>query len=68
MRLARGSGFERGRPVDLRFALPGGEVLAVAARVEAGEHEDDELVLLDPPAEARQALRRYVQERLGLPA
>jgi hypothetical protein len=68
VRLARGCGFEPGRPVDIRFALPGGAVLALAARVEHGEQDDDELTLLDPPAEARQSLRRYVHERLGLPA
>jgi PilZ domain len=68
VRLVRGAGFERGRPVDIRFALPAGETLALAARVERGEEEDDELALLDPPADARRALRRYVRQRLGLPA
>ena len=68
MRLVQGCGFEPGRPVDVRFTLPGGDVLALAARVDHGDADDDELALLDPPAEARQALRRYVHERLGLPA
>jgi hypothetical protein len=71
LRLARSAPFEPGRPVDLRFALPGGETLALRARI-AGEPEGDEpavdLIFLDPPADARLALRRYAHERLGLPA
>lgn len=69
VRLERGCSFEPGRPVTIRFALPDGDaVLSLAARVERGEADDDHLELVDPPAEAREALRRYVHDRLGLPA
>jgi hypothetical protein len=77
LRLARGAPFERGRPVDVRFGLPDGDTLALRAEV-AGEPDHDrdgatgdgpaDLSFVDPPADARAALRRYVQLRLGLPA
>ena len=68
VRLARGASFEPGRPVDIRFALPdGGGALALPAIVGEGQGEDDELGFVDPPAEAREAIRRYVHGRLGLP-
>ena len=67
IRLARGASFEPGRPVDVRFALPDGAPLALAAVVDAGDAEDDEMAFVDPPADAREALRRYVHGRLGLP-
>ena len=68
IRLARGASFETGRPVDLRFALPDGVgPLALRAIVGEGDGPDDELGFVDPPAEARAALRLYVHERLGLP-
>jgi hypothetical protein len=67
IRLARGASFEPGRPVDLRFALPDGSALALAAIVGEGDGPDDELGFADPPIEARAAIGRYVQERLGLP-
>ena len=73
VRLARGSSFEPGRPVDVRFVLPdaGGGALALRAVVGAGEVDDDALDFVDPPAESRAAIRRYIQDRLhdrlGLP-
>jgi hypothetical protein len=67
IRLARGAPFEPGRPVDVRFALPDGGALALSAVVDAGDAPDDEIVFVDPPADAREAIRRYVQGRLGLP-
>src|SRR5262245_57270884 len=67
IRLARGASLEVGRPVDVRFDLPdGGGTLALRAIVD-GAVEDDELPFIDPPAEAREAIRRYVHGRLGLP-
>jgi PilZ domain-containing protein len=68
IRLARGTAFEPGRPVDVRFALPdGGGALALPAIVDAGDAPDDEIAFVDPPADAREAIRRYVHGRLGLP-
>jgi hypothetical protein len=67
IRLARGASFEPGRPVDVRFQLPDGGVLALRAIVGEGDAQDDELGFVDPPADAREALRRYVHGRLGLP-
>jgi hypothetical protein len=67
LRLARSASFEPGRPVDLRFALPDGGVLALTAMVGEGDGPDDDLLFVDPPSEARAAIGRYVQERLGLP-
>jgi hypothetical protein len=67
IRLARGAPFEPGRPVDVRFELPDGGVLSLRAIVTEGDAQDDELGFVDPPADAREALRRYVHGRLGLP-
>jgi hypothetical protein len=66
LRLARTAPFEPGRPVDVRFALPDGETLALRARIDGDEAEGDRLTFLDPPADARVALRRYAHQRLGL--
>jgi hypothetical protein len=70
--------FEQGRLVEARLSLPNGEVLALRAHVTAGscdrEREDPssedagELSFVDPPSDAREALRRYVIARLELPA
>ena len=78
--------FESGRLVEARFRLPGGEALALRARVLAGGSDRErgdqsrsdagdpggaeagELGFVDPPSDARHALRRYVLERLELPA
>ncbi len=74
LRLAGGAPFETGRLVEARFALPGGEGLVLAARVAAGgvdredAEEPGELAFLEPPGDARQALHRYVADRLELPA
>jgi hypothetical protein len=67
MELVRGSTFDRGRPVDVRFPLPDGEVLSLRAEVTGADAEDDALTFIDAPADARAALRRYVHDRLGLP-
>jgi PilZ domain-containing protein len=68
LRLWRTAPFEPGRPVDVRFALPEGEAFALRARMGGDGPEGDRLEFLDPPAEARVALRRYAHQRLGLPA
>jgi len=67
IRLARGASFEPGRPVDVRFELPDGGALALRAIVAEGDAQDDDLGFVDPPADAREAIRRYVHGRLGLP-
>jgi hypothetical protein len=73
VRLERRLPFESGRPVEAWLRLPSGEALALAARIAAGGPDDEdadaagELTFIDPPGEARVALRRYVVERLGLP-
>jgi hypothetical protein len=71
LRLARGASFEPGRPVHVTFGLPDGDRLTLRATV-TGEDEDPaqaiDLDFVDPPAEARVAIRRYVHDRLGLPA
>lgn len=70
IRLVRGSSFEPGRPVEVRFSLPSPDARPweLRAEIAAGEEDDDELLFLDPPSEARAEIRRYVQDRLGLPA
>jgi hypothetical protein len=78
LRLCGDLPFESGRIVEARFRLPGGEGLALRARIiaggsdrERGDQNDDqagELGFLEPPSDARNALRRYVIERLELPA
>lgn len=70
VRLQRGSSFEPGRPVDVRFALPdgGGAVLALRAVIAPGDAEDDDLEFIDPSADNRASIRNYIRQRLGLPA
>jgi hypothetical protein len=73
LRLGAGLPFESGRLVEARFRLPGGEALALAARVTRGgadreaDDEPGELVFVEPPGDARATLGRYVLERLELP-
>jgi PilZ domain len=75
VRLFRAAPFEVGRPVDVRFAVPGGDVLALRAEVLPADAEDDaldgaggrELTFIEPPGEARAAIRAYVRARLALP-
>jgi hypothetical protein len=69
VRLERPAPFEPGRTVDVRMALPDGEgTFELAARLLTDDDERAvELVFLDPPEAAREALRRYVIRRLGLP-
>ena len=79
--LERPAPFERGRPVEVNFALPdGAERLRLDARVEAGGDDDAdeegdpqgpaggrELAFLSIGEDERRLLRAYVTERLGLP-
>ena len=75
LRLRRAAPFEVGRPVDVRFALPAGEALALRAEVlPIGDDGDElegaggrELAFIEPPSDARAAIRAYVSARLGLP-
>jgi hypothetical protein len=67
IRLARAASFEPGRPVDVRFDLPDGGRWALRATVAGDDAEGDEVLFVDPPADAREALRRYVHGRLALP-
>jgi hypothetical protein len=79
VRLRRAAPFDVGRPVDVRFALPGGDALALRAEVlpvQDGEGDDEdelegaggrELAFLAAPAEARAAIGAYVRARLNLP-
>jgi hypothetical protein len=73
LRLCGSVPFERGRLIQVRFQLPGGELLALPARVTAGGPEREEpdepgaFSFFEPPGEARAALHRYVVERLELP-
>ena len=68
-RLERPAPFEPGRTLDVRLALPDGDgALELRARLAVDDEERAvELAFLDPPAAAREALRRYVHGRLGLP-
>jgi hypothetical protein len=66
--LVRGSSFEVGRPVDVTFTLPGGERLELRAEVAGADVADDDLRFVDPPADAKQAIRAYLRGRLGLPS
>ena len=69
MRLETPLPFEGGRIVEARFALPDGPHLILPARLDGVEDEPaDALSFLEPPADVRQALHRYVAERLELPA
>lgn len=75
VRLGRAAPFEVGRPVDVRFALPAGEVLALRAQVlPVGDDGDElegaggrELSFIEPSSDARAAIRDYVRARLSLP-
>jgi hypothetical protein len=73
--LQRPAPFELGEPVQIRFLIPGTEPpMTLRATVQAADDEDGQhdgggrgLKLIDPPREAREALHRYVAQRLGLP-
>jgi hypothetical protein len=74
VRLVLPAPFEPGRPVEIRFRLPGSEIpFVVQARVGATREEQEgeqggcALDFLDPPPEVRTAIAAYVAERLGLP-
>jgi len=74
LRLERPAPFEIGRPLDVRFVLPDGAA-PLALRAELALTDDDgegerggrEVAFVAPPSEAREAIGRYVAERLGLP-
>jgi hypothetical protein len=68
LRLEKDSSLEPGRDVQVAFALPGGETLALRGEIGPGESENDEITFIEPTQDARIALRRYVHERLGLPS
>ncbi len=76
IRLERAAPFEPGRPVSVRFALPGSTVpLDLMAEVvttgdpseEAGEGGGAALYFLDPSPDVSSALAAYVADRLGIP-
>ena len=75
VRLFRAAPFEVGRPVDIRFALPEGEVLALRAEVLPVDDDEAtlegaggrELAFLEPSSDARTAINAYVRARLALP-
>jgi PilZ domain len=76
VRLGRPAPFEIGRPVGVRFKLPAGEVVALRAEVLHADSDEEreqegaggrELTFIEPPAEARAAIRVYLRARLGLP-
>jgi PilZ domain len=78
VRLVRPAPFEIGRPVAVRFLLPtpGATPLALDAELLHADLDDErahegeggrELTFLHPSAEAREAIRAYVQARLSLP-
>jgi len=73
--LSRRAPFEIGRPVEISFGLPGGQsalVLRATVAFGSGDHDDGgenggrELAFIDPPAEARRDIHRYVTERTNL--
>lgn len=69
MRLDSAVPFEAGRVVEARFALPDGTFLVLPARLDGPDGDPAEaLSFLEPPADARLALHRYVAERLELPS
>jgi hypothetical protein len=76
IRLGKAAPFEPGRPVSVRFSLPGSNLLLeLVAEVvktgdpseEAGERGGAALYFLDPSPDVASALAGYVAERLGLP-
>jgi hypothetical protein len=76
VRLDRPAPFEPGRPVDLRFALPGSDsrIDATAEVVTTGDAEEQDgsaggaaLYFLDITPETRAEIAGYVAGRLGLP-
>jgi hypothetical protein len=75
VRLGHPAPFEPGRPVDLRFVLPGSTPIVVRAEVVlTGDPEEADgsrggaaLYFLDLAPELRASIAAYVSERLGLP-
>jgi len=77
VRLEQPAPFEPGRPVDVRFALPGASstIQATAEVVVTGDAAEEEgsrggaaLYFLDLAPELRAQIAAYVTERLGLPS
>jgi hypothetical protein len=73
IRLEQAAPLERGRPVEVRFALPDGDAFTLRAAIADDEDDPDhdersrELTFLSPPEEAKAAINRYVRARLELP-
>jgi hypothetical protein len=76
VRLAQPAPFEPGRPVDVRFALPGATktisgraqvVVTGDAAEEEGSRGGAALHFLDLAQESRAEITAYLTERLGLP-
>jgi hypothetical protein len=79
VRLVRPAPFEIGRPVEVAFTLPRGvesTSLRLDAEVLHADTTDEttnegaggrELTFIEPPGDARLAIRDYVRERLSLP-
>jgi hypothetical protein len=74
IRLRQAAPFEPGRPVAVRFSLPGSTTsLALEAEVvEIGDPSEPDvggaaLYFLDPTPEIKSAIASYVAERLGIP-
>jgi hypothetical protein len=73
IRLEQAAPLERGRPVEVRFALPDGDAFTLRAAIADDEDDPDhdersrELTFLSPPEEAKVAINRYVRARLELP-
>ena len=77
VRLEEPAPFEPGRPVGVRFALPGSanrievnaEVVTTGdAHEEEGSRGGAALYFLDLSPQAREEIAAYVAERLGLPS
>jgi hypothetical protein len=75
IRLHRAAPFEPGRPVSIRFSLPGAttemvleaEVVEIGDPSESGDGGGAALYFLDLSPEMKSALAGYVAERLGIP-
>jgi hypothetical protein len=78
IRLCQAAPFEPGRPVEVRFSLPGapaGAVMVMNAEIvttgdpseDGGERGGAALYFLNPTPDERAALATYVSDRLGIP-
>jgi hypothetical protein len=67
IRLARGASFEPDARSTFASSCRAAACWRCARPSTEGNADDDELAFIDPPADAREAIRRYVHGRLGLP-